>query len=141
MPASKLNRAVIEAAIVGFQHQKTEIDNQIAELRSMLTGSAETVTPEATPGKRKKFSAAARKRMALAQKARWAKIKGGTRIGSASPRTTESETETFSGSTGKAGCESGESTTSKSSEGEIGGNEEHGTGTSTEAEAKTQCRW
>ena len=78
MPISRLNTAVIEAAIVGFEHQKTEIDNQIAELRAMLTGgSAETTaTPEAGPGKPKKFSPAARRRMALAQKARWAKIKG-----------------------------------------------------------------
>jgi len=77
MPTSKLNRTVIEAAIVGFEHHKTQIDNQIAELRAMLTGSTETAaTPEAPTGKRKKFSAAARRRMALAQKERWAKIKG-----------------------------------------------------------------
>jgi hypothetical protein len=77
MPVSKLNRNIIEAAIVGFEHQKTEMDRQISELRAMLTGPTETATtPEATPGKRKKFSAAARRKMALAQKARWAKIKG-----------------------------------------------------------------
>src|ERR1700758_4310899 len=35
-----------------------------------------TAVPEPSTGKRKKFSAAARRRMALAQKARWAKIKG-----------------------------------------------------------------
>jgi hypothetical protein len=77
MPVSKLNRTVIEAAIVGFQHQKTQIDVQIAELRAMLTGSAETATtPEASPKKRKGFSAATKKRMAEAQRLRWAKIKG-----------------------------------------------------------------
>jgi hypothetical protein len=78
MPVSKLNRPVIEAAIVGFEQQKRDIDNQIAELRAMLSGGpVETAaTPEAAPGKRKKFSAAARRKMALAQKARWAKIKG-----------------------------------------------------------------
>jgi len=74
----KLSPQIISAAIAGFEQQKIEIDKQIAELRSMLTGSAETatITPEATPGKRKKFSAAARRKMALAQKARWAKIRG-----------------------------------------------------------------
>ena len=77
MPVSKLNRNIIEAAIVGFEHQKTEMDRQISELRAMLTGPAETAaTPEATPSKRKKRSAAVRRKMALAQKARWAKIKG-----------------------------------------------------------------
>ena len=75
MPISK---SIVEAAIVGFEEQKRQIDVQIAELRAMLTGgSAETTgAPEAAPGKRKKFSAAARRKMALAQKARWAKING-----------------------------------------------------------------
>jgi hypothetical protein len=78
MPVSKLNRNIIEAAIVGFEHQKTQIDNQIAELRAMLSGGSTPTAamPEAAPGKRKKFSAAARRKMALAQKARWAAIKG-----------------------------------------------------------------
>jgi len=74
----KLNHTVIEAAILGFESQKSQIDSQIAELRAMLTGSTETAaaTPEGTPGKRKKFSAAARKRMKEAQRLRWAKIRG-----------------------------------------------------------------
>jgi len=74
----KLDHTVIEAAILGFQHQKTQIDSQIAELRAMLSdGSTPTAaTPEAPTGKRKKFSAASRRRMALAQKERWAKIRG-----------------------------------------------------------------
>jgi len=75
----KLNHTVIEAAIAGFAQQKLQIDTQIAELRAMLSsGPTETATatPEATPGKHKKFSAASRRRMALAQKERWAKIRG-----------------------------------------------------------------
>ena len=67
MPISKLNRNVIEAAIVGFEHQKTQIDSQISELRAMLTDGSTptaTTTPEATPGKRKKFSAASKRKMA-----------------------------------------------------------------------------
>jgi len=78
MPISKLNSSIITAAIVGFEHQKTQIDTQIAELRAMLSGGpAETATtPEATPSKRKKRSAAVRRKMAQAQRERWAKIKG-----------------------------------------------------------------
>jgi hypothetical protein len=77
MPTPKLTPEIIAAAIVGFEHQKTQIDHQIAELRSMLTGPTETATtPEAPAPKRKKFSAASRRKMAMAQKARWAKIKG-----------------------------------------------------------------
>ena len=74
----KLTHEIISAAIDGFKAQKTHIDGKIAELRAMLPGgSPETVpsTPEAAPKKRK-ISAAARRRMALGQKARWAKIKG-----------------------------------------------------------------
>ncbi len=63
---------------MGLKHQKRRIDEQIAELKSLLSGGpAETAaTPEAAPGKRKKRSAAVRRKMALAQKARWEKIKG-----------------------------------------------------------------
>jgi hypothetical protein len=73
----KLTPEIITAAIDGFEAQKTHIDAKIAELRAMLPGgSTETVAPlEATPKKRK-ISAAARRRMAAGQKARWAKIKG-----------------------------------------------------------------
>jgi len=77
MPVSKLNRNIVEAAIVGFEHQKTLIDNQIGELRAMLIGSAETAaTPEPAKPQRRKRSLAVRRKMALAQKNRWAKIRG-----------------------------------------------------------------
>jgi hypothetical protein len=74
----KFTSQIISAAIAGFEQQKIEIDQQINELRAMLSGGSVEIatTPEAAPGKRKKFSAAARRKMALAQKARWAKIKG-----------------------------------------------------------------
>ena len=74
---AKLTNTIIQAAIAGFEAQKKSIDVQIAELRGMLTGTSESSTEE-TPAKatRRKFSAAARKRMRDAQKLRWAKIKG-----------------------------------------------------------------
>src|SRR6478672_3077084 len=77
MPTRNLTPQVINAAILGFEEQKRHIDTQIAELRVMLDGgSAEpAATPEGTPEKRK-ISAAARRRMALGQQARWAKLKG-----------------------------------------------------------------
>ena len=75
---TKLTHEIINAALLGFEQQKTHIDAKIAELRALLSGGpAETAaTPEAPTRKRKKFSAASRRKMALAQKARWAKIKG-----------------------------------------------------------------
>jgi len=81
MPTQRLTPEMISAAIDGFEAQKIRIDGQIAELRGMLNGrSASTAatagTTEAPTRKRKKFSAAARRKMAMAQKARWAKFKG-----------------------------------------------------------------
>ena len=73
-----LTKETITAAILGFEEQKNKIDIQIAELRAMLSGEpTATVAVEAKPGRRK-FSAAAKKRMREAQQARWAKIRGET---------------------------------------------------------------
>lgn len=76
----QLTPEIISAAIAGFEQQKIHIDAQIAELRAMQDGGsmpASAPTPEApTTGKRKNFSAAARKRMKEAQQKRWAKIRG-----------------------------------------------------------------
>jgi hypothetical protein len=79
MPPSKLTTNILSAAIEGLESQKRRIDAQIAELRAMLSGSStQTATmPEAPPhNKRKKFSAATRRRMKEAQQRRWAKIRG-----------------------------------------------------------------
>lgn len=76
MPA-KLNHDIFTAAIEGFEVQKKRLDAQIAELRQLMTGGkAEPV--DATPkpaGQRRKMSAAGRKRIAEAQRKRWAAIK------------------------------------------------------------------
>ena len=77
MPTPKLTNEIITAAILGFEQQKRQIDTKIGELRAMLPGGTtqSAATPETPTGKRK-VSAAARRRMALGQKARWAKLKG-----------------------------------------------------------------
>jgi len=73
----KLTPEIITAAIAGFEQQKHQIDTQIAELRSLLSGDGtHAVASEAAAPRRKRFSAAARRKMALAQKARWAKVRG-----------------------------------------------------------------
>ena len=74
---TKLSNEIITAAIEGFEAQKTRIDAQIAELQAVLTGGSTgpAAKPESPTRKRKKFSAASRRKMAMAQKARWAKIK------------------------------------------------------------------
>jgi hypothetical protein len=73
----KLTNEIITAAIEGYESQKTRIDQQIAELRSLLTGGPDEIA--ATPGpakrKRRKMSAAGRKAIAEAQRKRWADSK------------------------------------------------------------------
>src|ERR1035437_5060488 len=77
MAPHKLTPEIITAAVEGFEQQKLRIDAQIAELRQMLTGTlTETAAaPEVPKGKRRKMSAAARKRIGDAQRKRWAEAK------------------------------------------------------------------
>jgi hypothetical protein len=76
MPQAKFTPEIITAAIEGFEVQKQRIDSQIAELRGVLAGGSTepATTPSETAKPRKKFSAATRRKMALAQKARYAKL-------------------------------------------------------------------
>src|ERR1035437_9615383 len=91
MPSPKLTNEIIIAAITGFESQKRRIDGQIADLRALLPGgTADTAaTPESPTIKRRKFSAAARRRMKEAQQLRWAKIRGESSVPSSPPATPE----------------------------------------------------
>jgi hypothetical protein len=83
---AKLTNAMIEAAIYGFEAKKKDIDVQIAELRAMMTGASESSAKEPpVKGTRRKFTAAARKRMREAQQLRWAKIKGDSKPSAKAP--------------------------------------------------------
>jgi len=73
----KLTAEIINAAIEGFESQKRRIDSQIDELRQLLNGDrTQAAVGATTPTRRRKMSAAGRRRIAAAQKARWAKIRG-----------------------------------------------------------------
>jgi hypothetical protein len=66
----------LSAALIGLQHKLGAIDQRIADLRSQLGGQpvahkAAAAAPE-SGAKKRTMSAAARKRIALAQKKRWA---------------------------------------------------------------------
>jgi hypothetical protein len=71
---------ILEAALIGFQHRRDQIEEKIAALRSQIGAPAVRQTfshnaaAESAPKKRT-MSAAARKRIALAQKKRWAAYK------------------------------------------------------------------
>ena len=73
----KLSNDVINAAIEGFENQKRSIDARIVELRAMLNGSTAEESASMPIGRsRRKMSVAARKRIAQAQRKRWAAVKG-----------------------------------------------------------------
>jgi len=82
--SSPVNTATfLEAALEGLQLQKQRIEEQIAQVRGMLghgkgsspkaaAKAATTTTAAPVAKERRKLSAAARKRIAIAQKKRWA---------------------------------------------------------------------
>lgn len=79
--AKSLNdTSFLTAALEGLEAQRSRIDEQIEQVRAMLGGrKARAVAPAAVasgrPARRRRLSAAARKRIALAQKRRWAEYR------------------------------------------------------------------
>ena len=69
----------LTAALEGLELQKRRIEEQIRQVRAILSGrSAKTAVSGAVAGKpvrRRRLSAAARKRIAVAQKRRWAEYR------------------------------------------------------------------
>jgi hypothetical protein len=81
MPRLKLTPDILAAAVMGFEVQKFAIEGKIAEIRRMMNGAgadSEPATPSELRQPRKKRSAAVRRKMALAQRARYAKLKPGS---------------------------------------------------------------
>ena len=76
MPTRKMTPDIVTAAIDGFELQKKRIDAQIDDLRQALTGDGAHGVGAPEPVRRKRtMSAAARKRIADAQRKRWAKMR------------------------------------------------------------------
>ena len=78
MPERKLTPEILTAALAGLEAQKDRIATQIAEVRRMLGGApvpAPSVAEAPTRKPRRKMSAAARKRIAEAQRKRWAAVR------------------------------------------------------------------
>jgi hypothetical protein len=78
--ALQLDRATMEAALVGYQRQLEEIQGKMTELRRRLGGSAGRATAAKSNGvakgpRKHRMSAEGRARIAAAQRARWAKFK------------------------------------------------------------------
>jgi cell division septum initiation protein DivIVA len=81
MPRSpKQDTELLEAALIGFQHKRDQVEQKIAELRSQIgghpaSGPAPAAASGASAPKKRTMSASARRRIALAQKKRWAVYK------------------------------------------------------------------
>jgi len=70
---TKLNDEILTAAIEGFEAQKKRIDARISEIKQQLSGASSEPAPAAGgPKRRQRLSAAARQKIADAQRKRWA---------------------------------------------------------------------
>ena len=77
MPRGKSqDTSLLAMALVGYEIEKRRIDEKIKEIRSRLgrgqVAAKNGATPDSDQPKRRKLSVAARKRIAAAQKKRWA---------------------------------------------------------------------
>ena len=88
----KQDTELLEAALIGFQHRRDQVEQKIAELRNQIGGqpSSRSANTAAAPGasapKKRTMSAAARRRISLAQKKRWAAYKDGSGAKTAAPK-------------------------------------------------------
>jgi hypothetical protein len=69
-----MDHDVLRMALVGYESERKRIDAAISELRARFSGT-DSKAPVGSPPKRRTMSAAGRKRIAAAQRARWAAIK------------------------------------------------------------------
>ena len=72
----KHSKDILQAALIGFQHMRDQLEQRIADLRRQVAGQiapgpAAAAKTRVKPGGRT-MSAAARRRISLAQKKRWA---------------------------------------------------------------------
>lgn len=77
MPRRKpLDPPILQAALAGLEARRQRIDDQIATVRSMIGGQAAgKPAPAGIAPKKRTLSAAARKRIAVAQRRRWRALK------------------------------------------------------------------
>ena len=74
---SQQDTATLQMALVGYEVEKKKIEERIRELQAILKGNQPSIglSTDASgpaPRKRRRLSAEARKRIAAAQKKRWA---------------------------------------------------------------------
>ncbi len=73
-PMAKLDTQLLQAALVGYQHEQSMIEQKIADIQRQLgSGARRSVgsAPATTTSRKRTMGPAARKRIAAAQKKRW----------------------------------------------------------------------
>ena len=84
------DHSLLQAALEGLELKRSRIDEQIAQVKQVLSGkgsspkradataaeAGEGAPPKRRASKKRALSPEARERMAAAQKARWAKVRG-----------------------------------------------------------------
>jgi hypothetical protein len=66
----EIDQALLEAALIGYQRQKDQLEEKIAEIQGLLGGAA--VSTSGQGHTTREMSASARARIGAAQKKRWA---------------------------------------------------------------------
>jgi hypothetical protein len=72
---SAVDQSLFEAALIGFEQMRRNVEEKIGDIRRQLGGSDGTRAAQVGPAPRRTLSAAARRRIAAAQRKRWAAAK------------------------------------------------------------------
>jgi hypothetical protein len=74
---ARVDASILQAALIGYQHRLAELNGNISEIQKKLGGRGNIVAVSITADgsrPRRTMSAAGRRRIAAAQKARWQKF-------------------------------------------------------------------
>ena len=76
MPRRKrLDRSILQAALEGLELERQRLDQRIAQVKGLLGPKKRAAVAQAPAKPRRKMSLAGRKRIAAAQRKRWAEYK------------------------------------------------------------------
>ncbi len=76
MPNAPVDSEILRAALIGYQSQLGSLDEKIAAIRARVhSAEGHSVASTAQPSTKRVLSAAARRRIAVAQKKRWAAVR------------------------------------------------------------------
>jgi hypothetical protein len=85
----QIDRATLEMALVGYEAERQKIEAAMATIRTQVDGHAAAPAVDGARGPKRAISVAAKRRIAAAQRKRWAAFHAGQRGGTAKNRTTE----------------------------------------------------